>query len=89
MSEVTPSERRALIEMVRGWRCHQDLRFYQWLWVVCGRDPFYIEGDDLSRLMEEWFEREGFEVGAADIIREAEETHLAPFTGPPPKLRRR
>jgi len=67
MPEMTGKDRRALIEMVRGWRAnHCDLRFMQWLATVHGLvDPFYIEDGEMARLMEEWFEAQGYEVERA------------------------
>jgi len=46
---------RDLIERIRNWRRdHGDLRFGQWVWCVCGGDPFYVEDDEMARRIEEW-----------------------------------
>jgi hypothetical protein len=48
---------RALVEMVLCWKeNHDDLRFGQWLWAVCGGDPFYIEDSELAEKITGWFE---------------------------------
>ena len=54
--QTVAEDRRILIEMVSRWRKdHDDLRFGQWLWAVCGGDPFHVE-DDLSEKIDRWFD---------------------------------
>ena len=50
---MTPDEQHELLfEMVAQWRgSHSGLRFGQWLWAVCGGDPFYVEDDDMVERM--------------------------------------
>ena len=44
--------------MVRTWRRHNgDLRFGQWLWTVCGGDPFPVEDDQMADKIARWRER--------------------------------
>ena len=47
-----PDQYEILFEMVSTWRRdHSDLRFGQWVWNVCGGDPFYIEDDEMVERM--------------------------------------
>ena len=54
---MTDDELKSLIDMVANWReGNRDLRFGQWLWVICKGDPFYVEDDVMVENMKQWFE---------------------------------
>ena len=43
------------LQKVRCWRSdHQGLRFGQWVYAVCGGDPFYVEDDAMADNIEKW-----------------------------------
>lgn len=49
-------ERWMLVRMVSRWRRDNgDLRFGQWIWFICGGDPFMVEDDKMAKLIMEKF----------------------------------
>lgn len=77
-----------LAELIKGWRHdHRDLRFGQWLWALCGKDPFSVEDDDMVELVLNTPEE--LRVPSNVVTRKEEHKQLKQFTEKWIRLRRR